>query len=669
MDRISAPADRHDDETGRQAAAARHEAHRHDDEAGRDGDSALPELADADWMHHATAFANTSFWAVARQLPAIVREAIALAWEANRRDTVAAIGLNLLAGALTTLGLLATSGVLRELFAVGPTPDKIRAALPALIVAAVAVSLRGGLMIAAGWAQARIAPQINYLVELKLFQATTAVELAAFDDAGFAEEMDRARDRGMAEAASIVDTTVNLITGAVGVAATAAAVTVIEPVLLPCLLVAAVPAALTAIRIARREYLAMLSRFTRRRRMWMLAHLMANRHTAAEVRTYQMRGFLLAEYRRIMAIETAAQLRLVRAQTGTRLAGAGLTGLAGFAVYGVLGGLLLADWVPLAAAATALLALQSARTGLNTAIHAANSLYEDALYYGDFRSFIDRAQGHLPAGGDRTVDGFDEIALHDVSLRYPETEHPAVDGVTLTVRRGQVIALVGENGSGKSSLAKLIAGLYAPTSGTVSWDGIDTAQLDAQSMSAQVAVISQDWWRFPFTAAQNITIGRYDRAPDDPGPSLTDAAKAAAAHDMITKLPHGYDTLLDRAFKDGHDLSGGQWQRLVSARGLYRHARLLICDEPSSALDARAEHAIFQQLLGDRRRTTVLITHRLANVRHADQIFVLHRGRVLQHGTHEDLVAAGGLYRELFHLQASGYLNGIDCDRCTTVHG
>jgi ATP-binding cassette subfamily B protein/ATP-binding cassette subfamily C protein len=615
----------------------------------------LPELAQAEWLHHAEAFAQTSFWAVARRLPAIVREAIGLAWAANRRDTIVAIGLNLAAGALTTLGLLATSGVLAQVFAAGPTPTRVRAALPALVLAAAAITVRGGLMIAAGWAQARIAPQINYQVEMRLFETTTAVELGAFDDAGFAEDMDRAQNRGMHEAASIVDSTVNLTTGLAGVIATAAAVTVIEPVLLPCLLLAAVPSAATAIRIARREYLAMLARITRRRRLWMLERLMANRQTAAEVRTYQMRGFLLGEYQRIMAVETGAQLRLVRRQTGTRLVGTTLSGIATFAVYVVLGILLVAGWVPLAAAATALLAVQTARASLNTAIHAANSLYEDALYYGDFRDFLDRARTRLPAAGGRPVDGFDEIALCDVSLRYPATDRPAVDGVSLTLRRGQVIALVGENGSGKSSLAKLIAGLYAPNGGTIRWDGVDTAELDRRGLAGQVAVISQDWWKFPFTAARNITLGRYDRPADADGPTVTEAAAAASAHEMISALPQGYDTLLDREFKDGHELSGGQWQRLVSARGLYRDARLLICDEPSSALDARAEHAIFQQLLGDRDRTTVLITHRLANVRHADHIYVLHHGKVLQHGTHAQLIAAGGLYQELFHLQASGY--------------
>ncbi|SCF01246.1 ATP-binding cassette, subfamily B [Micromonospora matsumotoense] len=616
----------------------------------------LPELADGGWMHHATEFAHTSFRAVARRLPRLVREAIALAWATNRRDTLVAIGLNLAAGVMTTLGLLATTGVLRELFAAGPTPDRVRAALPALVLAAAAVTAKGTLTVTAGWAQARLIPQINYAVELRLFETTTAVELAAFDDAGFAEEMDRVRDRGMAEAASIVDHTVNLITGVVGVLATAAAVTVIQPVLLPCLLLAAVPEAVTAVRMARRQYLDMLARINRRRRMWMLAHLMANRHTAAEVRAYQMRDFLLTEFRRMMTVETAALLRLARAQSRTRAVGMSVGGIAAFAIYAVLGGLLLTGVVALAAAATALLALQSARSSLALAVYATNNLYEDALYYQDYRDFLDRADSRTAAGQGRPAAGFECIELDRVSLRYPDTDAPAVDEVSLTVRRGEVIALVGENGSGKTTLAKLIAGLYRPTGGVIRWDGVDVAELDPAATAAQVAVMTQEWWKFPFTAAQNIRIGRYDRSPDAAGPTVEDAARSAAAHDMIAGLPFGYDTLLAREFKNGHDLSGGQWQRLVAARGLYRDARLLICDEPSAALDARAEHALFQHLRRRPDRTVVLITHRLANVRHADQIFVMDHGRLVQQGNHDALMAADGPYRELFELQASGYL-------------
>lgn len=618
----------------------------------------LPELAAADWLHHSTAVAGTGFWAVARRLPAIVREALGLAWSASRWDTIVALTLNVAAGVMTTFGLLATGDVLRALFAEGPTPDRVYQAAPSLAVVAVAVGLRGGLGIAAGWAQARLTPQINYAVELRMFEATTEVELAAFDDAGFAEEMDRARDRGVVEAAPIVSSTVDLLTGVVGVAATAVAVVVIQPILLPCLLIAAVPSAVTAVRIARREYLALLARITRRRRMWMLGTLMANRHAAAEVRANQMRSFLLEEYRRIMRAETAAQLRLVRSQTGTRLSGAVTGGVASTGLYVVLGLLLLGGWVPLAAAATGVVALQTARNGLATAVQATNRLYEAALYYQDFRDFLTRATLRLPRAGGRPVVGFEKLRLDAVSLRYPDTDRPAVDDVSLTLRRGQVIALVGENGSGKSTLAKLIAGLYQATGGRILLDGTDISELDPKSVASLVAVISQDWWRFPFTAGQNITLGRHDRL--DGGPSVPEAAARAGAHEMILDLPYGYDTLLNREFKNGQELSGGQWQRLTAARGLYRDAPILIADEPSAALDARAEHALFQHLDRHPDRAVVLITHRLANVRHADHIYVLHDGCLVEHGTHHELMATGGRYAELFSLQASGYQSSSD---------
>jgi ATP-binding cassette subfamily B protein/ATP-binding cassette subfamily C protein len=218
-----------------------------------------------------------------------------------------------------------------------------------------------------------------------------------------------------------------------------------------------------------------------------------------------------------------------------------------------------------------------------------------------------------------------------------------------------VVALVGENGSGKTSLAKLLAGLYEPTSGRVCWDGQDLKGLDVEQVRGHVAMVTQDWWRFPFTARVNIAIGRHTRR-DGEGP-IHAAARAAGAHEMIIALPSGYDTLLDRKFHGGQDLSGGQWQRLVAARGLYRGGALLICDEPSAALDARAEHALFRQLRRRPDRAVVLITHRLANVRHADRIYVLSQGSVVEEGDHDQLIAAGGEYAQLFSLQAAGYFD------------
>jgi ABC-type multidrug transport system fused ATPase/permease subunit len=231
-----------------------------------------------------------------------------------------------------------------------------------------------------------------------------------------------------------------------------------------------------------------------------------------------------------------------------------------------------------------------------------------------------------------------------------------VDGVSLTVRRGEVLALVGENGSGKTTLAKLMAGLYTPQRGRIRWDGVDLAGIDQDSLCDRVAVVLQDPARWPLTARHNVTIGRPERADADDGVLLDAVAAAASADAVVAGLPYGWDTLLSKKFAHGQDLSVGQWQRIGVARALYRDAPLLICDEPTAALDARAEAAVYESL---RRlaagRTVVLITHRLASVRHADQIAVLHRGRLVELGDHDALMAAGGRYAELYTLQAAAY--------------
>ena len=226
--------------------------------------------------------------------------------------------------------------------------------------------------------------------------------------------------------------------------------------------------------------------------------------------------------------------------------------------------------------------------------------------------------------------------------------------MTLTIRAGQTVAFVGENGSGKSTLAAVIAGLRTATTGTVCWNGTPLHDVDHTDLHHRIAVVTQDFHKWPFTAATNIALGDADAEPDSA--AIETAAGRAVAHDMIRELPHGYETLLDRTFKDGQDLSSGQWQRITAARGFLRDAELLIMDEPSSALDPRAEDALFQAIR-DRQgtSTTILITHRLANVRHADVIHVLDHGRLIESGTHDHLMTTSGRYAELFTLQAAGY--------------
>jgi ATP-binding cassette subfamily B protein len=612
----------------------------------------LGELNLPDWHAHAGEMDGIGFLTVARRLPALVAQAVRIAWSASPRDTVATILLSLLGGVFTAFGLLATTGVLEALFSAQPTPDRVRDALPSLLLVAGAAAARTALQAGAGWAQSRLEPQVTRISEERLYGLTSQVELVAFDDPDFHDALQRARMRGVNAADMVVSAAIDVLTGAIGIAAVAGVLGVLHPVLLPLLVLAVVPDAWAAVRSARMRYATMSSLIPAYRRKWIIAELLTDRSPAAEVRSFTMRRFLMRMYDRVARSQQDVLLGLARRQTFARVIGEAVGGLGTGLVYVALGLLLAAGAVPLAVAGTAVLAIRSGQSSLSTLMYATNRLYEDGLYFTDFLDFCAEAERRrlspraLPAPAS-----FAEITAEDVAFTYPGADNPALRGVSVRVRRGEVIALVGENGSGKTTLAKILAGLYAPDSGHVRWDGVDLADVNPEEQRRHIAVIAQDHTRWPFTARHNITMGQ-----DKGAAAIAEAAKVAGADEVVAGLSRGYDTLLDRRFKDGEELSGGQWQRVAVARGFYRDAPLLICDEPTAALDARAEHALFERI---RRhadgRTVLLITHRLASVRYADRIYVLDHGEVVEEGTHEHLMALDGLYADLYNLQAQAY--------------
>ena len=246
------------------------------------------------------------------------------------------------------------------------------------------------------------------------------------------------------------------------------------------------------------------------------------------------------------------------------------------------------------------------------------------------------------------------ITVDSVSYRYPVGHEDVLGGVSLTLRPGQVVAIVGPNGSGKSTLAKLLCGLIPPSSGTIRWDDVDLANCDPAAVRQRVAPVFQDFTRFEHTAAQAIGFGDLSRLDDRE--AVKHAAHEAGADSFIESLPAGYETRLSTAFAGGTDLSGGQWQRLAIARAFFRDAPLVIMDEPAAALDARTEMDLFERLheLG-RNRMVLFISHRFATVHRADHIIVLIGGRVAEEGNHADLMAQGGVYSELYALQADQF--------------
>ncbi|MBW6436819.1 ABC transporter ATP-binding protein/permease [Actinoplanes hulinensis] len=615
-----------------------------------DGELELPY-----WLTSTEEAANTTFLQMMRRLPRLLREAWLLGWRASRRTTVAVLTLQLAAGLAAAFGLISVVGVLDGLLQTGPTPERVRAAVPSLLLLILALAVRGLLTSAATAAHGRLSPMVYEAAEMRLLDLTTRVDLVTFDDPEWRDAMERARDRGIFAAQQVVDHGIEVLTHLVGLVAAASVLAVLHPALLPMLVLAVVPTAWAAVRAARLGYRSKLRLIAVWRRQRMLAYLLAAREPAAELRAFTIRRFLLTEVGRLLRVSTLEEIRVIGRVVRTNLVGQALSGLVTGAAYAMLCWLLWTGRMELAAGGAAAYAINIGIDKLRELAFTVNRVYEQGLYFADFQGFCEMSLAHAePEPGRRAPQDFQEIRLDRVTFSYPDADRPAVKEVSMALRRGQVIALVGENGSGKSTLAAVLAGLHRPQHGTVTWDGVDVARLDPDSVRDRIAVVMQEPIRWPLSARLNIAIGRHDR------PATLDhvqaSARAGDAHEFVMELPREYETLLSRHFTDGADLSGGQWQRLAVSRAFHRDAPLLICDEPTANLDARAEHEVYRRLRDlAEGRTVVLITHRMASVREADRIYVLDHGVVVEEGDHEELIAADGLYAQLFTLQASAY--------------
>ncbi|MET0424914.1 MAG: ABC transporter ATP-binding protein [Actinoplanes sp.] len=613
------------------------------------------ELSLPYWLTSTEEAANTTFLRMLRRLPSLLHEAGRLAWQAGPRTTVAVALLQIAGGVASAVGMISVVGVFDGLLRDGPTPDRVAAAVPSLLLLVGAAAVRGALTSAAAAANGRLSPRVYQAAEMRLLTLTTQVDLATFDDPNWRDAMERARDRGISAAQQLVDRTIELASYVIGLIAAAGVLAVLHPVLLPLLVLAVAPVGWAAVRSARLDYRRVLRLIAVWRRQRMLAELLAAREPAPELRAFTLRTFLLGEVRRLLTVSTNQEIWVATRQVRTNLVGTVLSAIATGLTYGVLLWLLWTGRMELAAGGAAAYAINMGIGRLREIAFSANRVFEQGLYFADFQGFceLSRARAEATPGGAAPM-AFTEIRLDRVTFGYPDAERPAVRDVSLTLRRGEVVALVGENGSGKSTLAALLAGLYRPQHGTITWDGRDTSTFDPDSVRDRVAVVMQEPTRWPLSARNNITIGRHERAATTP--DVEAAARAGDAHDFVMELSRQYDTLLSRHFTDGADLSGGQWQRLAVSRAFYRDAPLLICDEPTANLDARAEHDVYQRLRElAAGRTVVLITHRMASVRDADSIYVLDHGAVVERGDHDGLMAADGIYAQLFNLQASAY--------------
>jgi ATP-binding cassette, subfamily B, bacterial len=597
-----------------------------------------------------------------RRLPGLAREAVRIVGASSRRELALVVTLQVVGAVAVVVLLLLGQQALSAVATIEREDGSVADVAPwAVALAAVAAAQ---LFVAAVLRERQqiLGELVSRHVEEQVLDVAAAVELEAFETPAFHNRIQRARMQRH-QPLNLVYGMTGLANAAFGIAAIVVALVAIEPFLIPLVAAVLLPAWLAASRRGEAFYRFFWRMTPRDRERDYAAGLMSNRDAAKEVRAFGLHRYLRARYEQLYD-ERLAELRAV---TRRQL----LYTLAANVVIGVVlaGTLLLIAWLTLshrispaeAAVTIAGIALASGR--LTSAGFAAGALAEASLYVDDYREFL----GLLPEAERRRPRGaaperFRRLEVEGVTFTYPTGKAPVLTDVSLEVRAGEVVALVGENGSGKTTLAKLLARLYTPDRGTIRWDGIDVGQVDPDALRRGVAVIFQDFLRFHLPARDNIGLGRHEAISDFD--RVVEAAARADADDFIRELRAGYETMLGPEFLGGTDLSVGQWQRLALARAFFRDAPFIVLDEPTASLDARAEHELFERLrMLLAGRTVLLISHRFSSVRSADRIYVLQHGRVTESGTHDELMAAGGHYAELFTLQAAAYRDGREAPR------
>ncbi|MFD5835534.1 ABC transporter ATP-binding protein [Streptomyces collinus] len=615
-----------------------------------------PLRYDMGWNSHSDAFLELNFRAMITRLPSLLSASLRLARQADRGAARLVLAAEAGRGVAQAVSLLAVNTVLARLMGGGPIDERLRGAVPALVTVAVVMFLAALLRAASTYATGRLEPKVERVATERYLERAAAVELAAIEDHAFHKLLDTAQ-YGAASARRMISYGTRVINAMISLIAAAGVLTVLHPALLPLLVTMTLPSAWSALTVARRRYESFHAWVQHARAGRLLGSLLIEPEAAPEIRVHGVGAFLLRHFRAMSETAEAEQARLAKLAARTGLIAAAWTGLATVATYATLGGLLLAGAMALSVAGTAVIAIRTGSQSLDTLVVEVNALHEEALFVGDLhRLYTEADQWAIPAGGAELPEDPREIRFENVTFRYPgDSARPALDDVTLSLPLGRIVALVGENGSGKTTLVKLLAGLYTPEQGRILWDGVDAATADRHRLAERIAMVAQDFKRWPFTARVNVALGRSSVpvCEDRLGAAVDDAG----AETVIADLPRGLDTLLARNFSGGHELSGGQWQRLGIARAAYRRGRILIVDEPTAALDARAELEVFERIraLADSGQTVVLITHRLASVRHADLVHVLDQGRLVESGTPEELLATGGVYAELYALQAEQF--------------
>lgn len=596
------------------------------------------------------------FWAALRNTP----EAFRLVWAASRRAAVAGIVLTLIAAVLPAgqawAGKLIVDAIVNAIKQGLEPVAGLRYVLPYL-------ALEFGLLLVSSiTGQVRslfdrvLQSQLTNHVNSLMIRKAISLDLQFFEDPVFYDMLQNARRQADTSALAIVNSMLQMVQQTITLVSLVALLLRFSPWLAVIVFVSAIPAFLSQSQYAERAFRAVTRRAPEARLLNYLEMLLTGNESVKEIKLFGLGLPLLKRYQELFVRFYEEDLAIARRRT---FAGLGWGLLSNLSYYGSYAWIVLrtvASRITLGDMTMFLGIFRQSQSSIRSLLDSLNRLYESNLYLDNLMDYLRLepllvTAEHPRAAPEPILQG---IEFRHVSFCYPGSDVYVLRDINLHIRPGERIALVGLNGAGKTTLIKLLTRLYDPTEGQVLLDGVDLREYDLTSLHQRFGVIFQDFVRYQFSVRENIGFGQIDALDDMV--RIRDAADRGGAAPIIEKMPQGYETVLGRRWEKGQELSGGQWQKIALARAFMRKAEVLVLDEPTSALDAEAEYEVFRRF-GElmEGRIAVLISHRFSTVRMADRIVVLSAGKIIELGSHAELIALDGAYARLFNLQAEGY--------------
>lgn len=496
--------------------------------------------------------------------------------------------------------------------------------------------------------------EYNIATSVTIIKKTNQINISLLEDSEFYDKLERARTQTTSRV-GLMSNVLGQAQSAISIATLVAGLIYFEPYLIILLVLSIIPSFINEVRFSQQQYSLARSWTSERRELDYLRFIGANDKTAKEIKLFGLTDFVVDRFKNLSEeyYQLNKTLAIKRSALGfvfNVLGSLSYYGAYVFIIYRVLSGVItLGELTFLSGSFNRLM------RNLQDFFSKFTRISESALYLKDYFDFIDisiisktKEDQQLPK---KIKEGFE---FKDVRFAYPNSETEILKGISFKLKAGEKLAFVGQNGAGKTTLIKLLLRFYEPTSGEILLDGININRFNIAEYQEYFGVIFQDFFKYEFTVRENIAIGNIDEL-DNQG-KIENAAELSLANDVVAELKHGYNQQLGKRFTNGQELSGGQWQKVALARAYMKNAEVMILDEPTSALDAKAESEVFGRFIGlTEGKTSIIISHRFSTVRQADRILVLENGKVLEIGTHEELMKNQTLYSELFTLQAEGY--------------